>query len=305
MRTTSGVIDPVTLGLVALLALGGGSFLANWHPLEMFKAKPPTVELAKLQADLTKAQADAEQARKDKDAAVLAERAKNDLQGKAIQESNALALAAAQTLPEDKKTAETRLTEEMIVRTDFQLAVQLGALPKDTRDGLAASIAKALTGQRAVFDAQIAKKDADFKAVSTERDALRAQIPVLQQKAVKAEETAKASQTAVTGKTNEVAAIADKLDAEKRANGTLGGSLKTAENTVLGVGALVLLFMGVSWYLKHGFSSAGAALHELKSELSEVDYQKVVKTMDANLDTTFQKLVSWGRQKAAAIAATK
>lgn len=295
MKSKRAVVDPVTLGLVAIFALGGGSLLANWHPLEFLRGKPPTEQLAKLQADLAKAQADAEQARKEKDQAIAAERLKNDQQGKSIQESNALALAAAQSVPEAKRTAETRLTEEMIERTDSQLATQLGTLPQNVREGLVNSIAKALNGQRAAFDAEIAKKDADFKAISVERDALMAQIPVLTQKAVKAEETAKATQVEVTVKTNQVAAIADKLDAEKRQSGSLGSALNSAKNVILGVSLLAAIGYGLFLWTKRQYGSIPQALGKGMAEF-RVRHPEGAAILTGILDTNFnrneQKLVA-------------
>lgn len=220
------VADPVTLGLVALVALSVGVFGTSWKPFEFLRPKPPTEELTKLQGQLTQAQAAAEQARKEKDEAVKAERAKLESQVRSAQEDNAGTQAALSAAPIGP---EVKLAQQMAVRVDMKLAAAIGDLPKESRQAMLKLIADALAGKDQEFRDAMAKRDAEFQIVVRERDSLKQQIPVLETKAAKAEETAKAVQVEVTKKTDEVKVIATKLDAKEREAGSFKGA---AERTM-------------------------------------------------------------------------
>lgn len=302
-RSNKGAVEwGVVILLSAVLMVVG----VKWKPLDMFRSPPDTGALIKAQTERDLANAKAEQAVREKDAGIKAEREKNDAQGKVIQESNALALAAAQSVPPDKATAETNLTLEMVQRTDLQLAVQLGALPKDIRDGLTLSISKALNGQRAEFDKAIMANDALFKAITAQRDEMATQIPILEQKAVKALETAKASQLDADSKADTIAKQALALDAKVRSESSLSGALSSTWTDLKIAGVIVVILAGLALYLKRGLGSVGSALHPLQKVLTPEDYTKVVASLDANTDSLHQWLISLGRKaeaKAASIAA--
>ena len=145
---------------------------------------------------------------------------------------------------------------------------------------------------------------AEFATLRGERDQLQAQIPVLAQKAAKAEETAKAKQQEVTAVTEQVKVIATELDAKRREAGSLGGALSSAKNVI--VGALVLLGIlgAVALYLRMGLGSIGRGLQPLQQVLAPEDYAKVISSLDSETDKLHQWLVAGGR-KAAHYAASK
>lgn len=227
--------DPVTLGLVALIALAAGVFGTSWKPLEVFRPKPPVEELTKLQGQLATAQTAAEQARKEKDAAVAAERAKLESQIRSAQEDNAGTQAALAVAPSGP---EVKLAKEMAVRVDLKLAAAIGDLPKANREAMLKLIADALAGKDQEFRDAMAKRDAEFAIIVRERDALKEQIPVLVTKAAKAEETVKAVQTEVTKKTDEVKTIAKDLDEERRQKSSFKAAAEKAFNWALWIAGI-------------------------------------------------------------------
>ena len=231
-RQHRAVADPLTLGLVALIALAAGVFGTSWKPLEVFRPKPPVEELTKLQNQLTAAQAAANEARIAAETAVKAERAKMETQVRSAQEDNAGTQAALAVAPSGP---EVKLAKEMAIRVDMKLAAAIGDLPKANREAMLKLIADALAGKDQEFRDAMAKRDAEFAIIVRERDALKEQIPVLVTKVEKAEETAKVVQAAVTQKTDEVKVIATKLDEEKRKSGSLVQSAEKAFNWVIAI----------------------------------------------------------------------
>lgn len=250
-----GLVDPVTLCIIAVFALGGGSFLASWKPLDYFKAKPPTEELTKLQAQLAAAQADADKAKKEKDAAVAAERAKLEEQVRAAQADNLGTTTALGKVPAQHKTAEVKLAVSMANRVSLKLAIAIGALPKEQQDAMISLIDAALSDKQADVDEamrKLAERDADFKAVSAERDVIKAQIPVLAAAVSKAEQTTKVTQDLVTAKTEEVKVFAAKADAKEREAGSFKSSADRAFGVVLWiVGIWAFMAFVVPGIVKH------------------------------------------------------
>lgn len=269
MKSNRGIIDPLTMGLVAGLLVG--AFGAKWAPFEFMRPKPPTAELAKLQGDLAKSQADAEKAIKDKDAAIALERQKLSQEVRSAQQDGLGAKLALGRI--QNQTSEVKLAASMLNRVSLKLTSAIGALPQADQDAMIQLIDEALSGKQSEIDlanAKLAQRDAEFATLKAQTDQVRSQIPVLTERAVKAEETAKATQIQVTVKTNEVAVFADKLDAEKRATGSLGGALNSAKNTLLVVGALAALGYGLFLWSRWKFAgfpkAVAAGINELRAK---------------------------------------
>lgn len=223
-RCRRGIADPVTLVLV--VGLGLGYVFGSWKPLAKFRKKPPTEQLTKLQADLDKAKADAEAARLAAEAAKAQERQALEAQIRAAQADNVGTVTALKRAPD---SPEVRLASRMAQRVSLKLATAIGKLPADQQEAMVELIQQALSDKQSEVDAanqKLASLDAEFKAVTWEREQLKAEIPKLTQRAVKAEETAKAVQLEVTEKTEEVKTWANKADAALRENGGLWSNLK-------------------------------------------------------------------------------
>lgn len=243
MKSCRAFVDPVSLYIIGGLAVG--IVVGSWRPLNAFKKPPPTQQLTELQAKLDVAQKEAEQARKDRDAAVSAERTKQEQQVRSVQQGAYGVGAALAKVPADHQTAEVKLAARMNNRVSLQLVAIIGQLPADQQAEMASLIEQALSDKQAEVDEanrKLALLDAKFSTVTEERNQLQAQIPVLTQKAVKAEGDAREAQAQVTTKTNEVKTWADKTDAAMRQNGSLWSSIKRAV-FLLGGGYVFLAFI--------------------------------------------------------------
>lgn len=252
MKSRRGAIDPITLTLLALLGVGA---LSQWKPLEMFRPKPPTAELTKLQADLAAANAAAEQARKDRDAAAINERAKLEAEVRAAQQDNLGTQTALGRVPLEHRTAEVKLAVNMAARVSLKLAASIGKLPAEQQEAMIQLIDQALSDKQTEVDealGKLAKRDAEFGVLKAERDAIRAQIPVLEKKVADTAAATVVVQEQVTIKTNEVKVIADTLDNEKRKSGSLAGVAEHWFHVALWiVGVWALLAYVVPGLLKH------------------------------------------------------
>ena len=238
LRTARGVVDPVTLTLVAAIALAAGVFGTSWKPFEFLKPKPPTVELSKAQADLAAANAAAEKARQDAAAANAAERAKLEAQIRAAQQDNAGTQAALERVPSAHKTPEVKLAESMALRVDLKLAAAIGKLPDAERNAMVELVALALSGKQAEIDEanrRLAERDAAFAELTIKREADQRAAQAAKEQAAAAEAHAASVQGKVTDLTDKVKASADKLDAKDREAGGFAASAQKAWNVIIGL----------------------------------------------------------------------
>lgn len=243
-----GFADGVTI--ILLVGLGAGFVLGSWKPLNHFKPKPDTIQLTQLQNELTAAQQAAAKAEADKQAAIVAERAKLEGQVRAAQADNLGVETALKR--EDNPSAEVRLALRMTQRVSLKLATAIGKLPADQQDAIVELIELALSDKQAEVDAanqKLEAMDSDFKAITKERDALVVEIPKLVERASKAEETVQAVQSEVTAKTEEVKTVADKLYQADMASGSLMSSIK--QGVMLIVGAYLFITVILPGLVKH------------------------------------------------------
>jgi gas vesicle protein len=218
-KSLRGVIDPLTLSVVAA-AIIGVSMLLGFKPLNVFKKKPPTVELTKLQADLAAAQAAEAKAKTEKDAAVAAERQKFTDALRSAQQANEGGAYLLGKIPAEHQTPQSKVGTAMVLRANFRLAAMLGKLPDDVlkdvtdmMDGLIAERDEAL--------AKLAESDHKFTELTGEHAATVKQLADATKLAQATAEKAGAVQVKVTQVTNEVKQKADALDAEMRKSGSL------------------------------------------------------------------------------------
>lgn len=228
-----------------LLYILAGFFVGNvtgaWHPLATFGKKPPVQQLTELQAQLTAQQQAAAEAAKQAEAAKVAEREKLEKQVRSAQLDNLGASTALKKVPKEHQTPEVKLAGSMVDRTGFKLGAAIGKLPPEEQQAMVDLIEELLSGKQTEVDAanlKLAQLDSDFKALTAQRQALEAQIPLLTQRAAKAEETVQATQQKVTVATNEVKAKAEALFKAAEESGSLWNAIK------LGVGAVILLGLG-------------------------------------------------------------
>lgn len=250
MKSRRAFVDPVTLYILVGLAVG--VVLGSWKPLNAFKKPPPTAQLTELQAKLEANQAAAVAAAKEAEAAKVAERAKLEGQIRLAQADNLGAATALARVPTAHQTPEVKLAQRMTQRVSLKLAAAIGRLPIEQQEAMVELIEQALSDKQSEVDEanqKLAALDTDFKATTAQRDALRAEIPKLTERAAKAEETTKATQNEVTAKTNEVKEKADSLYRATQENNTLLGSIKRAALLIGGI--YCLLAFGLPAIVKH------------------------------------------------------
>ena len=283
-----------------LLGLGAGIFAGHWKPLAFLAPKPPTAQLTALQADLDKAKADAAAREKALTDAHQAEHAKLMAQLTAAQQFTEGAGNALARVPSDKVTPEVRVGTSLLLRGNLRLQTAIGRLPPDLQEEIATIVAQMLSASDAEVakaNAALAEKDAQFQQVTAEREAIKAQIPVLTAQAQKAEAAKTQLETAVTAKTEEVKKAADALDAKAREAGSLSGALTSAWHWIEGLAVVGIVIAALLLYLRMGLGSVGKGLSGLQKVLSPEDYQKVITHLDTETDKLHQWLIRTGRPK--------
>lgn len=230
---TKGVIDGGLLLLLAGVALGivGGSY----KPFVGLKKGPETKKLEAAQAELAKAQEQARLAELAKEAAIQAERAKMTEQ---IRSAQGDALGVSTALNKVPTTPEIKVARAFAGRVNMKLAVAIGALPVEQQEAMIALV-DGLIADTEDAKARLAVMDAEFKTLTRERDAIKAEIPKLSEEARKAKETALAAQSEVEAKTSQVAQWADKARAKELEAGSLGASFTKL--------LYIVAFLAASW----------------------------------------------------------
>jgi hypothetical protein len=248
-----GLIDPLTLGLV--LGLAGGVFFGKWAPFSFLKPKPDTAALTAAQAQLATAKTDAAA----KEAALLAahqaEQARLMEQLQAAQQFTVGAENALVRVPAAQATPEVKVGAALLLRGNLRLATAIGKLPPGLQDEIVTIVDQMLSadaGELAKAQAALASKDADFKTLTAERDAIKAQIPKLQQQADAAKEQVAVKEQAVTSLTNQVKDWAAKKFASDQQAGSLLGALASLRNLCLWVaGVWAFLAFVLPGIIKH------------------------------------------------------
>lgn len=250
MKSRKGFADPVTLYFLAGLA--AGIVAGSLKPLNAFKKPPDTAKLTQLQAQLEQANNAQIKALAERDQAAKQERVKMDEQVRSAQIDNEGAVAALKRVESTHQTPEVKLASRFANRVSLKLALAVGALPRDQQEAVVELVEQALSDKQSEVDEanrKLALLDADFKAITAHRDALKAEIPKLAEKAAKAEETAKETQNKVTEVTNQVKEKADSLYRATQENGSLYSSVKKAVFTL--VGLWLVLAVVIPCIVKH------------------------------------------------------
>lgn len=237
-----GAVDPVSL-VVVVVVLGGGALLAGWKPLQVFRKKPPSAEVTRLQTDLSAAQAELAAARKAAADAATAERAAQEEQVRNAQQMTAGASAALARQPAEHRTPQTQLASDLLSRAEFVLGRAIGGLPGDKQAEIVAIVDKALSGIQSERDEArrlLAAKDAELQAITIEREQIKAQIPTLAAQLEAKEAKAQAVQAKLEVKTTQLGIWADRADKRERESGSLSASL---ERLIFWASVLVGLYL--------------------------------------------------------------
>ena len=286
IRSRKGFVDPVTLVLVAGIAVG--YVLGGWKPLAVFKKEPPTKQLAEAQAKLDAQQAAAKQAAADAEAAKVSERVKLESQVRLAQMDNEGVVATLKTIKPAAQTMETRLAAKMAQRVSLKLATAIGKLPEEQQEAMIELIQQALSDKQEEVDAanaKLAALDADFKAITAKRDQLLVQIPILESEAAKSNAMALKTQAEVKAKTEEVKTWAEKTNAALKENGSLSAQITKLVYWL--VGGYLFFTIILPGIIKHldgsnplknmlrdvsGYISSPALYHDAKAKIKEALY---------------------------------
>jgi Skp family chaperone for outer membrane proteins len=242
---TKGAVDPVTLALIAALAVGTAT-LAGWKPLEIFRKKPPTAQVTQLQADLARAQAALEAAEQARAAAAAAERAKQEEQVRRAQQFVAGAGEALDRVPAAHRTPEVVVAADLTGRAELALGLAIGGLPAAQQQEILRIVDQLLSGRQADLEAAraaLAQIEGDVRTLAREREQLQREVQVRTGEVRELQATVGSVQAELTAKTNEVVTYAARADAKAREAGSLGATVRR----LLRVGAILLgvwLFLG-------------------------------------------------------------
>lgn len=240
LMKTRGTIG-VDLLLIAAAALAVGVFAGGWKPLQIFKPKPPTAELTRLQDDLTKAQAEADALRAAKLAAEQAERDKQIEQVRYAQEMLTGANESLSRQPVEHRTPQTQLASDLMKRSEFALGLAIGSLPVDKQREILRIVDQALSTVEAERQAAIealAAKDAELRVVTSERDAVKAELPKLAAKVAAAEMKVETKQAEVVETTGKLKTWAEMKDAAERKAGSFAAQLDRIWHAILWIAGI-------------------------------------------------------------------
>lgn len=169
MKTRGSVgVDLLIAGAV-LAALAG---LAGWKPLDIFKKDPPVAKLEQLQAELVLAREIAEKAKIEAERIAQEERDRKDEQTRHAQQMVVGAKSSLQKIPAAQQLAETALASDLLTRAEFALGLAIGNLPENQRAEILLIVDRALSNVQAERDqarAQLLQKDAELKIITEER----------------------------------------------------------------------------------------------------------------------------------------
>lgn len=238
---TSGVIDPATLTIVALLAAGALLFGGQFHLPAFLQKKPAVVQLDKTQQELAEAKAARAKAEADLAAAKAQANARKDEQLRYAQSMSEGTAEALKRVPAEHKTAEVQLATDLNARTVIAMNAAIGTLSPDQRVEILKIVDGALSRVEAERDAaraELAKKDAALAEASTVRAILEKQVPALQarldeKEAMVADKTAKAADAVA-----KVRQYAVEAASEREKAGSLDAYAGTLFRILIGLGLL-------------------------------------------------------------------
>lgn len=247
-----GVIDPLTLLVVATVLVVAYLIVPDWRPSNwaIFRKTPPTVALVKTETTLANQEAQKKQVDTQVKTAVDADHAQTVSQIRYSQQTSIGAAAALSKAPAASRTPEVVLAASLVARTNIGLAMAIGSLPADQQAEILGIVDQALSqAQGSVTEVitasntALAAKDAQLQTTQSAKVELEKQIPVLLEKQKNLQTQVESTQAQVTTQTNAVVTYAKKLQAAADESGSF-------ESTVIKVAiGLALLYFIVHFAL--------------------------------------------------------
>jgi hypothetical protein len=256
MKRTAGFAPIVVILMCSVI--GGAALVPNWRPWNwsVFQPKVPVAALTQAQAEFAKAQKEAAAREADLLAAQAKERAGLvDQVGYAHQMAHGASIA----LKSAPQSPEVTLASGLLERVDSSLTAAIGDLPAERQAEIRAIVEGALSAKQAEVDAakaKLAARDADLARVTTEREQVKAQIPVLENSLATAQAKVVATQADVTVKTQEVVTFAQKVAEKEKEAGSLTAQIGSLIRIALFVGLVYLVIHFVLPSLAQEYPSA-------------------------------------------------
>jgi hypothetical protein len=226
--------------LLLLAAAGIGVAVPNFRPWNWFADKPPTKELLKAQAELEKAKQEAKDAQQALELARVAENAAKDSE---VAYAQQMALGASESLKKATPEPAVKLAISLLDRTNVGLASAIGVLPPDKQAEIIKLVGQLLSQQQAEIESankRLTELDRKFTVVSAERDGLKQELPLLQQKVAETSKELATKNEIASVATAKVVNFAEKVAAKEREAGSLTAQVNNLGRVLLLVGLLYL-----------------------------------------------------------------
>lgn len=207
----------VAVGIAAVLGFG-----PKMHWPTFGQKQPPTQQLVVAQDELARAKA----AQATAEAALADARAKEASRTKAqiqyAQQTNEGVVSALSRVPEEHRTAETKLAGDLAGRTSVSLAAAVGELPPELRAEILKIVDGALSkveAERDAAQAALRAKDAELQTTIQEKAALARKLPELETSLATTRAEVQVKDATAQTLTNQVRVYAEQTAAEtKKAN---------------------------------------------------------------------------------------
>lgn len=274
-----GAVPVIVFYIVGGLLLT--QLIPNWRLPNLFKKGPPTIELKVAEEAAAKAKADAIAAEARYAAALADERAKTREQ---LVYAQQMAAGVPVALAKAPQSPEVVLAEGLAHRVTIGLALAIGDLPPSRQAEIMDIVNQALSAKQVEIDAAmaaLAAKDKELAVTTEQKKAVEAQLPVLKDRAVSAENKAEAAHGVVVAKTAQVVAYADKAFAKEKEAGSLqafGDNLLK----LLALSAIIALILAGGWLWRHlhsvGISGLKSVVTDIRAGIDPIHALDTVTT---------------------------
>jgi hypothetical protein len=276
LRSTSGEVTLILLGVLGLAALLGWS-----KPWKLLSKQPPTAQLDQANRDLAIAKARAADAEAQLAAAQAQERKKQEDQ---VRYSQTMLVGAGSVIHRAPQSPEVQVAGSLVDRATVGLTAAIGELPDDQRTAILAAVDAALAAKDheiETLNLQVKNLDAGLKETSSERDQLKAEVPLLTESKKAADARAGVAEKLRDSLSEEVKTYAASKAAEEQKSMGLAGLLNGARTTVIVLLAIIILG-AVAYYGIH-FALPSLAQEFPQAARFQTFYRGVVSAASAHL----------------------
>lgn len=289
------LVDVLVIAAVVAVA----ARVAGWNPAKMFEKGPPVAQLEQARADLDKAKSDLADAQARLGAVQKADAERKDSQVGYAQEMVAGAQEALSRQPVEHQTEQTVLATQFLDRTELALALAIGRIPEAQQQQIITLVDKALSkydADRKEAYRLLKLKDDELQQTARERDAIKSELPKLEQKVAGLEETVRDKDDKLAKAETKLGVWATIKDKADRHNASMSGLVErmTRGAIILGCAYVFIVFIlpgivkhmqsgplknalrATSGYLANPLLHLDAAkkIDQLKRQIEELNSQK-------------------------------